>query len=147
MNELVWGFFYGGLINPEVMERMGMQPRQQELATLSGYDICISPWVNLVHSPRDRVFGLLLQLTHRELSQAYGQLKVAYLPYPVVAEDQSGRLRPALCYLASSMQPAQAEASHVLNLLKPAERLGFPEWYLAKIRSFLPADAAAQRDA
>jgi hypothetical protein len=139
MDELVWGFFYGGLINPEVMQRVGMAPKRQEVATLAGYDIRIEPWVNLVPSTDDVAYGLLMQLTHRELAQAYGQLKVAYYPFPVVARDLEGRFVAALCYLSPGMDAGQAERAHVENLLKPATALGFPEWYLAKIRQFLPA--------
>lgn len=138
MNDLVWGFFYGGLINPEVMQRVGMSPQRQELATLSGYELQIAPWVNLAPNPRSMVYGLLMLLSHRELSHVYGQLKAPYFPFPVLAQDQEGRLRPALCYLSPNMQPGQPEASHVENLLKPAESLGFPEWYIDRIRSYLP---------
>ncbi len=138
MNDLVWGFFYGGLINPEVMQRVGMSPQRQELATLSGYELQIAPWVNLVPNPRSVSYGLLMLVSHRELSHVYGQLKAAYFPFPVLAQDQKGRLRTALCYLSPNMQPAQAEASHVENLLRPAESLGFPEWYIDRIRGYLP---------
>ena len=138
MNDLVWGFFYGGLINPEVMQRVGMKPRSQEIAMLPGYELQIAPWVNLVPNPRAVAYGLLMLVSHRELSHVYGQLKAPYVPFPVLAQDKEGRLRTALCYLSPGMQPGQADASHVENLLHPASRLGFPEWYLEKIRSYLP---------
>jgi hypothetical protein len=139
MDELVWGFFYGGLINPEVMQQVGMTPKRQARATLAGYDIRIEPWVNLVPSQDDVAYGLLMQLTHRELAHAYGQLKVPYYPFPVIAQELDGRFVPALCYLSPGMEPGQAERSHVENLLKPATELDFPQRYLAKIRRFLPA--------
>jgi hypothetical protein len=120
------------------MQQVGLNPRSQETATLAGYELQISPWVNLVPNPRSVAYGLLMLSSHRELQRVYAQLKAEYFPFPVLARDQEERLRPALCYLAPGMRPGQADASHVENLLRPAIRLGFPQWYLERIRSFLP---------
>jgi len=138
MASSVLGFFYGGLINPEVMARVGWTPRHREIASLPGYELRISPWVNLVPNPFETAYGLLLETSHEDLARVYSQLKATYLPYPVAAHDAEGRVRPALCYIVPDMAPGQAEADHVLALLKPAEQIGFPQHYLDRIRSFLP---------
>lgn len=139
----VWGFFYGGLINPEIMARVGLTPRSRETATLSGYELRIAPLVNLYPQPECIVHGLLLNVTHRELHHVYSQLKAIYLPYPVLTVTPDGKFRPALCYIVPNMAEGQAEADHVMALLRPAEALGFPESYLARIRSFLPPAASS----
>jgi Gamma-glutamyl cyclotransferase, AIG2-like len=136
----VWGFFYGGLINPAVMRRVGMKPTQQAVASLPGYSLKIAPFVNLVPSSRDTVYGLLLELTHAEINATYAQLKATYVPMPVITFDLDGRIRAALCYIVPSMPEAVAEEDHVRALLDPAEALGFPGWYLDKIRAFLPSE-------
>ena len=138
MSGPVLGFFYGGLINPEVMARVGWTPRVGEVAALPGYELRIAPWVNLVPNPVETAYGLLLESTHDELAHVYAQLKATYLPFPVAAQDTKGHVRPALCYIVPDMPPGQAEADHVLALLGPAEQLGFPEHYLERIKSFLP---------
>jgi len=138
MSASVWGFFYGGLINPKVLDRVGMKPTRQQSATLAGFDLRISPYVNLVPSPGHVVFGLLMEVTHAELQRTYSQLKAVYLPQAVVAFDIDGRLHPALCYIVPDMPPGQAETDHVEALATAGESLGFPDWYVAKIRSFLP---------
>ncbi len=143
MTPLVWGFFYGGLINPDVMVHMGMKPQRQAVATLPGYDLEIRPLMNLLIDPCATAYGLLLELTHGELTEAYGKLKAVYYPQPVIAYDLEGRARPALCYLLPPQVAAPAETEYVNNLLEPAEALGFPSWYIDKIRSFLPAGAMA----
>lgn len=143
MNSSVWGFFYGGLINPKVLERVGMKPKRQQLATLCGFDLRISPYVNLVRSPRHTVFGLLMEVTHAELQHTYSQLKAVYLPEAVLVSDAEGRFHPALCYIVPDMPPGQAEADHVEALATAGENLGFPQWYLTKIRSFLPSAATS----
>jgi cation transport regulator ChaC len=146
MNSSVWVFFYGGLINPKILDKVGMKPKRQETATLSGFDIRISPYVNLVRSAGDTVFGMLMEVTHAELEHTYSQLKAKYLPQAVIVSDSTGQLRPALCYIVADMPPGQAEVDHVEALATAAESLGFPQWYLTKIRSFLPAAGKAARD-
>jgi cation transport regulator ChaC len=143
MTSSVWVFFYGGLINPTMLDKVGMKPKRQEPATLSGFDIRISPYVNLVRSAGHTVFGMLMEVTHAELERTYSQLKAMYLPEAVIVSDSAGHLRPALCYIVPDMPPGQAEADHVEMLAVAAERLGFPQWYLSKIRSFLPTGAKA----
>jgi Gamma-glutamyl cyclotransferase, AIG2-like len=146
MNSSVWVFFYGGLINPKMLDKVGMKPKRQEQATLSGFDIRISPYVNLVRSPGHTVFGLLMEVTHAELEHTYSLLKAKYLPEAVIVSDAAGLLRPALCYIVPDMPPGQAEADHVETLATAAESLAFPQWYLAKIRGFLPSNAPSPRE-
>jgi hypothetical protein len=119
-----------------------MRPLRQEIATLSGFELRISPFVNLVRSPGQTVFGLLMLVTHDDLHQTYRRLRTVYFPEAVIALDVEGRARPALCYVVPSMPPGQAEADHVEALASAGEALGFPAWYLQKIRSFLPHEAA-----
>ena len=138
MTSSVLGFFYGGLINPEVMARVGWTPRRGEVATLPGYELQIAPWVNLVPNPLETAYGLLLESTHDELARVYDQLNAKYLPFPVGAQDAEGHIRPALCYIVPEMASGQAETDHVLALLRSAEQLGFPAHYLDRIRGFLP---------
>lgn len=143
MSSSVWVFFYGGLINPKMLHKVGMKPTRQEPATLSGFDIRISPYVNLVRSAGHTVFGMLMEVSHGELERTYSQLKAKYLPEAVIVSDSTGRLHPALCYIVADMPPGPAEADHVEMLATAAGSLGFPDWYLAKIRSFLPTGAQA----
>ena len=84
MNSSVWVFFYGGLINPRILDKVGMKPTRQEPATLAVFDIRISPYVNLVRSAGHTVFGVLMEVTHAELQHTYSQLKAQYLPKAVI---------------------------------------------------------------
>lgn len=137
----VWGFFYGGLINPDVMARLGWQPRSRVPAILPGYELRIAPLVNLVPNPSETAYGLLLETTHDDLARVYGQLKATYLPFPVAAHSAGDHVRPALCYMVPDMAPGPAAADHVLPLLTAAEQLGFPAAYIDRIKAFLPAAA------
>lgn len=142
MSSKVWVFFYGGLINPAMRSKVGLQPTREEPAMLAGFDLRIAPYVNLVPEAGQTVFGLLMEVTHAQLQQTYSQLRAPYLPQAVTALDAEGRLRPALCYIVAEMPSGQAEAEHVEVLAMAAEQFAFPDWYIAKIRRFLPKSSA-----
>lgn len=135
---MVQVFFYGGLINPEMLKRLGVSAREQTRAVLDDFALTISPWVNVRQAAGEQVFGVLMAMSHEELQHIYGQLKVPYDPHPVLVQTPEGSRLPALCYIAGQMEPGQAEAGHVQTLLDAAEKLEFPLWYLERIRSFLP---------
>jgi hypothetical protein len=103
-----------------------------------------------VREPRVRTFfygsymnpAVLAEVTHAELTRLYAHaqdvLGETYLPHPVLVQASGaapGRWWPALCYLAPSMTPARADPAYVERILAPARELGFPEWYLARLRA------------
>jgi cation transport regulator ChaC len=138
----VWVFFYGSYMNPEVLRGLGLDPGEIERARLSGFDIVISPRANLVRSDQHAVYGTCARATHEELEKLYAHarnvLGEIYLPEPVIVELDDGSLRPALCYLCPEMAPGPAEAAYVERILAPAERFGFPAWYIEKLRRYRP---------
>src|SRR5688500_18659577 len=136
--EAVPVFFYGGLINDVMQERVGVHPARRMEAILPGYSLTIRPFVNVHQDVGGTVFGIVMWVTHADLERLYGQLKIPYYPAAVVVQGIDGGFVPALCYVTRDMPPEQAEEAHVRMLLEPAERLGFPDWYLSRIRSFLP---------
>jgi cation transport regulator ChaC len=137
---LVWTFFYGSYMNRDVLAEVDFQPRQIEVAKLSGFDIRIAPLANLVESDRGVVYGILASGTHAELERLYAHaehvLGGIYLPRPVLAERLDGSYRPALCYIAPRMADASPDRDYVQRILEPARRLGFPDWYLEHLESF-----------
>lgn len=139
MDELVPIFFYGGLINPAVMERVGLVQRKWQIASLPGYRIEIEPWVTLKPGPSSISFGIVMPATHAELDAVYSRLAVRYFPVPILVSVERGFI-PALTYLAGPMEKRIADVDHVMPLLKAATSLGFPQWYLEEISSYLPKE-------
>ena len=137
MTDSVWCFFYGGIINRDVMKRLSFQPECEHTASVLGFELRISPLVNLVPSPNGVTFGRLMRTTHGALEAVYSQLQARYLPYPVVATGERGWTIAALCYRVPDMPSGRAEASHVQPLLTSAIEFQFPDWYVEKIRSFI----------
>jgi cation transport regulator ChaC len=136
----VWTFFYGSYMNFEVLKEVGLVPEQFEVAKLSGFDLRIQPRANLVRSDQHCVYGVLATATHQELARLYAHarelLGETYLPEAVLVETRDGKWRPALCYIAPSMQPRPAADDYVDRIVAPARQFGFPEWYIRRIESF-----------
>ena len=138
----VWVFFYGSYMNPDVLREVDIEPGKLEPARLSGFDIVIAPRANLLRSDQYVVYGVCAQATHEELDRLYAHarnvLGEVYLPELVIAELLDASLRAALCYICPEMSPRPADREYVDRILAPAERFGFPLWYVERIRSFKP---------
>jgi hypothetical protein len=67
----VFAFFYGSYMNRAVLAEVGLTPACWEPAALPGFDIQITPRVNLVRSSGSLVFGALATATHSELGRLY----------------------------------------------------------------------------
>jgi hypothetical protein len=136
----VWTFFYGSFINLEVLAAQGLVPERHEVARLSGFDIQIRPLANLVRAEQHCVYGILATATHGQLGRLYDYardgLGGTYLPEAVLAETLDGMLRPALCYIDPSQEPAPATGDYVERIVAPARAFGFPAWYLERLESF-----------
>jgi hypothetical protein len=110
------------------------------VAKASGFDILIRPRANLIRSDRLCVYGILATATHDELNRLYahanGVLGETYLQEAVLAETMTGNWRPALCYIAPSMDERPAANNYVERIVKPARKFNFPEWYVERLESF-----------
>jgi len=141
MEPKVWVFFYGSYINPDVLKEVDLVPEHWEVARLAGFDLIIAPRANILRDPAQVVWGILATATHTELARLYldhakGILGEVYLPEAIMATDEHGRLRPAMTYISPAMESRPAEHAYVERIARPAEQFGFPDWYVAKIRSF-----------
>jgi hypothetical protein len=135
-------FFYGSYINLEVLLEVGMTPGRFEVARLPGYDITIRPLANLVVSDECTVYGMLASSTYVELDRLYEHAREVlggvYLPHPVLVYTASGKVEPALCYIAPALPGDPPDPVYLNRILKPAREYGFPSWYLKRLESFLP---------
>jgi hypothetical protein len=133
-------FFYGSYMNLDVLREVDLAPDHFEVARLPGFDIRIRPLANLVPSDQHSVYGILVAATHHELDQLYAHARDVlggiYLPHPVIAHTLEGKLVPALCYLAATMEPGPAAQDYLDRIIDPATKYGFPAWYLERLQSF-----------
>jgi len=140
----VWVFFYGSYMNFDVLAEVQYKPERWEVASLPGFDIMIGPRANLVRAERGVAWGINATATHAELDRLYtahakALLGETYLPEAVLTYNADGAPRPAMTYICPQMERRPAERAYVERIAGPARRLGFPEWYVAKIESFANA--------
>ncbi len=137
---VLWTFFYGSFINLDVLRHLNLVPERYEVAKLNGFDICIQPLANVVRSDQHSVYGIVATATHRELYALYAYAQTGlggtYLPEAVMVETLGGLWRPALCYVAPSMEPGPTTNDYLDRIIKPAQAFGFPEWYIERLNSF-----------
>lgn len=135
-------FFYGSFINRDVLKGLGLTLDHVEVARLPRFDIEIRPLANLVRSDRETVYGILASATHAQLESLYAHardvLGGTYFPEAVVCCTLSGTITPALCYIATDMEPRPATSDYIDRIVGPARTYGFPEWYVTKLESFRP---------
>ena len=136
----VWTFFYGSYMNLDILKKIGIEPGEHEVVKLAGYDIVIHPLANLIEEPGRAVYGIVASVTHTELKRLYRhaaeELGGKYLPEPVVVEALDKRWRPAFCYIAREMAPAQAKAEYADIIIDAARHYEFPDWYIEHLESF-----------
>ena len=141
----VWTFFYGSYMNLDVLREVQLVPAQHEVAQLDGFDIHIGPRANLVRSDRSCVWGLLATATHAELARLYAHahdvLGETYLPEAVLTRTRDGTFRPALTYICPRMKRGPVDPAYVERIVRPAVALGFPIWYVERLRSFATSPA------
>lgn len=145
----VWTFFYGSYINFAVLKEVDLVPDRYAVARLGDFDIRIQPLANLVRSDQHCVYGIVATATHDELARLYRHaadvLGGVYLPEAVLTETNDGTLRPALCYIAPSMEPQPATNEYVDRIVGPAKEYGFPAWYIERLESFRPTSSTSDQ--
>jgi hypothetical protein len=123
-----------------VLAEVGLRPARFEPAQLTGFAISIRPLANLHVAADGCTFGMLSELTHPELARLYEHaehvLGGKYWPEAVLVQLRSGAFEPALCYISHTLQPKAAESAYVERIAAPAQRFGFPDWYLRHLLSF-----------
>jgi hypothetical protein len=135
----VWTFFYGSFMNLDVLKAGGYVPQSNEVARLSGFDICIQPLATLVRSDQHCVYGIVALGTHEQLHRLYSQDWVGvYLPEPVLVETLDGKWRAAFCYIAPASEARPATNDYIDRIVGPAKHYSFPAWYIARLESFRP---------
>lgn len=136
----VWTFFYGSYINQDVLKEVDLVLERFEVVRLSGFDIRIRPLANLLRRDNSCVYGIVATATHDELRRLYSHaenvLGGVYLPEAVLTETSDGSLRPALCYIAPSMDGTPPTGGYIDRIVEPAKAYGFPSWYVERLESF-----------
>jgi Gamma-glutamyl cyclotransferase, AIG2-like len=122
-------FFYGLFMDADLLRAKGVDPLNPRPACVRGMRLSIGHRAALVPEPNSTVYGFLMELTHHEIEQVYGDPSVAmYRPEAVIAESADGSRVPALCYnLPAAPRPEERNQDYAEKLQKLARRLGLPD--------------------
>ncbi len=130
-------FFYGSFMSVDVLTAAKVRPQRPRPARLLGWSLHIGGFATLVPADQGAVFGLVADCSHADLDRLYSPDWVsAYVAEPVLV-DIDGAFSPAITYVLWDPPAGRPKPEYVDNIAGPAEALGFPEWYLAHIRSFI----------
>jgi hypothetical protein len=131
-------FFYGLFMDVALLQQQGIQPSNVRKARVEGFDLVIAERATLVSRAAHTVFGVLISLTHEDVTHLYTDASVQdYRPEAVLAITEDGQSIPALCdNLTTPPTGPVANRAYAAALLDLAQRLGFPDTYQASIRHF-----------
>jgi gamma-glutamyl AIG2-like cyclotransferase len=129
-------FFYGLFMDVALLQQQGIQPSNVRRARVEGFDLVIAERATLVPRAAHTVFGVLISLTHEDVTHLYTDASVQdYRPEAVLAITEDGQSIPALCYnLTTPPTGPGANRAYAEALLALVQRLGFPDAYQARIR-------------
>jgi hypothetical protein len=131
-------FFYGLFMDVALLQQQGIQPANVRRARVEGFDLAIAERATLVPRAARTVFGILMSLTHADVTHLYADASLQdYRPEAVLAITEDSQSIPALCYnLTTPPTGPGANRAYAAALLALARRLGLPDAYQASIRHF-----------
>jgi len=129
-------FFYGLFMDADLLRAKGAQPTAVRKASVPNYGLRIGQRAALIVSPGGRVYGILMDLRHRELEALYADPSVsAYKPEPVIAELADGERVAVLCFnLPVAPLADEHNPDYARKLRELAVTLDLPAEYVATIR-------------
>ena len=128
-------FFYGLFMDATQLSAKGVSPVNIRRASLPDFALRIGQRATLVPESKNRVHGLLMDLTHEEIDRLYAEPSVSmYRPEAVLCELQDGSTAPALCFNLP-LEPASGESNtqYAEKLRSLARRLQLPDDYVERI--------------
>lgn len=128
-------FFYGLFMDESLLATKGIESFDSNSGFVDGYALRIGERATLVRCPDSRAYGVMMDITPREVADLYAEDSVAdYRPEPVTVELMDGTEVEATCYNLPVDKVTGANKDYAKSLLVVAGRLGFPDSYLDQIR-------------
>ena len=125
-------FFYGLFMDAEELRAKGISPTAARRGRVEGHSLRIGQRATLVPDAKGCVYGVLMDLSHREIEQLYAEPSVrVYRPEPVLAELDNGSRVAALCFnLPEAPGLDERNDVYAQRLRDLASRLGLPASYV-----------------
>ena len=86
-------FFYGLFMDVALLQQQGIQPANVRRARVEGFDVVIAERATLVPRAARTVFGVLISLTHEDVTHLYADASVQdYRPKPSWPSQRMARV-------------------------------------------------------
>ena len=130
-------FFYGLFMDPVVLAKNGIEPKNLRKASLKDYALKIGQRASLVPSTGETCYGILMTCDKYSLQTLYSDPSVLdYVPEEVTATTQTEEAIEALCYNLPPEMISGTNTEYAKSLYQLARQYDFPEDYLDHIKSF-----------
>ena len=128
MSRRISVFFYGLFMDAELLRGKGVRPEHIRRASVRDFQLRIGQRAALLPMSGQRTWGVVMELTHREIDQLYSDSSVAmYRPEAVLADVDDETVVPALCFnLIDAPRPEERNAEYAAKLRGLAGRLQLP---------------------
>lgn len=129
-------FFYGLFMDESILKSKGIEQPDLKPATVNGFCLKIGKRATLVPDKNGLVYGVVANLTQKEIDLLYAEPSVQdYKPETVIANLEDGKTLPALCFnLIEPPSPNEKNNEYAKKLKELAKRLGFPNDYVESIK-------------
>lgn len=121
-------FFYGLYMEEDRLRSMGVEPRHPKVGSISGHKVRLGQRGSIQRHPEGRVWGIVFQLTHNEITKLYPEAGLKdYVPEAVKVELSTGETIAALCFV--TLSPAdenEVNLSYVIKLADALQKWGLP---------------------
>lgn len=139
-DEMVDVFFYGSFMDPDVLAKCGLKPRDLRAAKAPNYSIGFAPMATMTTCPGAAVWGVACRLAVAPLERVYRLAPLAdygYFTRRISISDVDEKPISAVVYLTRRPVGARPEKTYLENIIRISERWNFPPEYLTLLRSFL----------
>ena len=130
-------FFYGLFMDQSILLKNGIQPSNQRKGYLNNYTLKIGNRASLIPCQNERSYGMLMTIDDDTIHQLYAEASVAdYVPEEVKIITDANEIVTAICYNLPSESLTGTNKVYARALYKLAQKKGFPDDYLEKIKRF-----------
>ncbi len=124
-------------MDEELLKNKGLSPSRIEKACIEGFGLRIGERASLVKSESEKAYGLLMFMSHEDLTTLYSEQSVAdYVPesITVTASDNNEILASTYNLPADKLKGRNKEYASSLAIL--AKNVGLPPEYVKEIESW-----------
>lgn len=130
-------FFYGLFMDELLLKDKGLNPSKAFMASVHGYNLKIGERATIVPDNHKIVYGMVMQLTKKELECLYNDNGVRdYLPVEMTALKADGNSVAVISYILPIEKISGKNNNYAQKLCELVSKLDFPRSYIDEINKW-----------